>query len=351
MREFEIVASNIQGQGALEVIASLLPALERARCPARIWLPAVGPLRDYASVTGSPLTRVRRRLPNALSRVVECVASSSFYRGSADRLVLGDLPLRVAGRQVVFVHNTFVLAGRSSPDRVQSLKAVISRLLFRLNQRYVHRAVVQTSIMAEGLGHTYPDLRGRIAVVPQPAPQWLLAGGVQRTGRVSDSPELRLFYPAANYRHKNHALLWRWRAFEAGRDIRLDVTLAAEDLPSGLTGVAAHGRLQPQAMVDQYAQADALVFPSLEESYGLPLVEALFLDLPILVADLPYARALCGEAAIYFDPRSPSSLTDAVRDLRQRLAAGWWPDYTPLREAFPRDWDEVAQRMVRQFDE
>src|SRR5690349_5870368 len=107
MTEFEVVASNIQGQGALEVVASLLPAIERVQAPRRIWLPAAGPLRHYAS-TKSVAAPIRRRLPNAMSRVVECIASPRYYRGATNRLVLGDLPLRVRGRQVVFVHNTYV---------------------------------------------------------------------------------------------------------------------------------------------------------------------------------------------------------------------------------------------------
>jgi glycosyltransferase involved in cell wall biosynthesis len=44
------------------------------------------------------------------------------------------------------------------------------------------------------------------------------------------------------------------------------------------------------------------------ESLGLPLLEAQSLGLPILAADRPYARNVCRESAVYFDPLSPDSL-------------------------------------------
>ena len=44
------------------------------------------------------------------------------------------------------------------------------------------------------------------------------------------------------------------------------------------------------------------------------------------------------------------SLDSAVSELRQRLLAGWWPDWRPQKNRFPKDWDNVALSMISAFD-
>jgi hypothetical protein len=68
--------------------------------------------------------------------------------------------------------------------------------------------------------------------------------------------------------------------------------------------------------------------------------------LPIVVPDLPYARVLCGSGAIYFTPGDLGSLRGALVDLHQRLATGWWPDWTDRLSRLPRDWAAVAETMA-----
>jgi len=68
--------------------------------------------------------------------------------------------------------------------------------------------------------------------------------------------------------------------------------------------------------------------------------------LPIICPDLPYARILCGEQAIYFDPENVVSLYAAVLDLNKRRNSGWWPDWKEQLAFIPEDWDTVAEAMM-----
>lgn len=347
-----VAASNIHGLGASQLVQSLLPALAtvaRDRM-GTVFVPETGPLRVLATDLGLTTTTVHRRLPNTASRVVECLASSHYYPVTGDMLVLGDVPLTVPGKQVLLVHRLHMVSGADTGSASGNAKVVVSRWLFRRNAPRVHRAIVQSAVIAGDLRANFPELGDRIRIIPQPAPQWLAGAARARKDWEGERP-LRLFYPASPYPHKNHALLDDYAArFGAGGGALIILTLEA--VGSGLSPPLMPVGLQgTEGMRAQYADADALIFPSLDESFGLPLVEAMTLGLPILAAERPYARSLCGDAAIYFDPSTAASLDAAIGELRRRLSAGWGPDYAERLALIPHDWDEVARRMVALFDE
>jgi len=74
-----------------------------------------------------------------------------------------------------------------------------------------------------------------------------------------------------------------------------------------------------------YQQAEAFVFPTLSEGFGLPPLQALACGLPVVASDLPVMREVLGEAAQYVDPCSVDDLARALvtitsdETLRMRL--------------------------------
>ena len=348
--DIEVSASNVRGLGAVQLALSLLPALDaiEENGITRIWLPATGPLATYRGSNSATRYQIYRRWTfNAASRVLECLFPSRVYPAGAAVLVLGDVPLRHRGRQVIFVHRPHLFNDVAAGSGL-SISGWIMRRLFALNLAYVNNVIVQTQVMAERLAATYPEVEGRIIVIPQPAPQWLLDRPLVRNGRITTATQLSLFYPAAGYPHKNHRILETAAGVPAIRTIvsRISLTLDAPSAKPGDELLCYLGRLDSDAMRDQYSSTDALIFPSLEESFGLPLVEAMTIGLPIVCADRPYARHLCGNEAIYFDPMDVASLSNALGVLRRQLDAGWWPRWAGQLEAIPNDWGDVARRML-----
>jgi glycosyltransferase involved in cell wall biosynthesis len=72
------------------------------------------------------------------------------------------------------------------------------------------------------------------------------------------------------------------------------------------------GEVSKSAITKLYAESNALIFPSLLESFGLPLIEARQVGLPILAAELDYVRDLIDPEET-FDPNSARSMARAVR--------------------------------------
>ena len=62
-----------------------------------------------------------------------------------------------------------------------------------------------------------------------------------------------------------------------------------------------------------YAQAEALVYPSLYEGFGIPLLEAMRCSCPIITSNVSSMPEVAGDAALYVDPADVSSIADALR--------------------------------------
>lgn len=61
--------------------------------------------------------------------------------------------------------------------------------------------------------------------------------------------------------------------------------------------------------------ATALVSASLDEGFGIPLVESMAVGTPIVVSDIPIFREIGDDAAVFFDPHDAASFAAAVRTL------------------------------------
>lgn len=102
------------------------------------------------------------------------------------------------------------------------------------------------------------------------------------------------------------------------------------------------------ALVAQYRLADGCIFLSICESFGHPLVEALAMGKPLICADRPYAREICGEHALYVDPDRPEALVEVWRDwprFAQRLRVAS-PDAVSQRFSWPRHVSRILQGLL-----
>ena len=76
----------------------------------------------------------------------------------------------------------------------------------------------------------------------------------------------------------------------------------------------------PQSHLASYfAASQALLLPTLLESFSGSYVEAMHFGVPILTSDMDFAREVCGEAALYFDPHVPKSICQAICTLRDNV--------------------------------
>ncbi|UQA56715.1 glycosyltransferase family 4 protein [Polyangium aurulentum] len=165
------------------------------------------------------------------------------------------------------------------------------------------------------------------------------------------------------YANKNHvtAALAFARAFRPEDDVHLLVIQRERTLPPELgralagAGLAARvhvrGGVDREALIALYNRAEALVFPSLYEGFGLPVLEAMASGCPVVASNLTSLPEVTGDAALSCDPRDLDALASALgrvaREpaLRERLRA------SGLARARSFTWERTARETVGVYRE
>lgn len=75
------------------------------------------------------------------------------------------------------------------------------------------------------------------------------------------------------------------------------------------------GWVSEKEMLGYYHHAEAVLFPSLVEGYGMPIVEAFSLGAPVITSNLDPMKEIAGGAAYLVDPYSPESIGEAISTL------------------------------------
>ncbi len=241
----------------------------------------------------------------------------SFLSKSYDELIcFSNLPTLFSSycNQVVFLQNRYLL-GKSIINGLGLklyFKFFAQRLFLRLFIRNSD-ILVQTPTMAfhvHKIGVPYK----RIKILSK---SLLFPNFNDPRHKVS---ELTFFYPASDDPHKNVILLIEaWKLLESGNvKAKLVVTLSRSQLNLGTAAccdptfnVEFLGKITERAVESRIKSADFLVFPSLFESFGYSLYDAVKMGTPIICSESSYVYDVCSPK-MTFDPRCVFSIARTV---------------------------------------
>lgn len=243
--------------------------------------------------------------------------------------------LPVRGQVVVFVHNRLQVTrgGLSAYPCWVRLRVTLERCWLQFRARQVSRFIVQTPSMAMALRQIV-GAGADIRVVPFTS-DVCLGAEEQAEGLPVDAYDF--IYVASGEAHKNHRrLIEAWillkergltpslaLTIEPGRHPELLAMITQMVEESGIHCVNL-GIIPHHQVMAHYRAAKALIFPSWTESFGLPLLEASAVKLPIIAAELDYVRDVVVPAET-FDPHSTLSIARAV----ERFLLRGEPPVTP----------------------
>ena len=199
------------------------------------------------------------------------------------------------------------------------IRILIERFWFCSRLKHVKNFVVQTKSMRSILKANFYINAKVLPLVPNFN---LLKKDVESN---FDESQFDFVYIASGDPHKNHKnLINAWVELSKSGifpSLCLTVDKAAYFELSEWIGTASkeyslnikdYGFVKHSKALTLYAQSKALIYPSFMESFGLPLVEASDLDMPIIASELDFVRDIVSPVQS-FDPSSSTSIARAVR--------------------------------------
>tara|TARA_B110000238_G_scaffold162886_1_gene177276 strand:+ start:249 stop:1286 length:1038 start_codon:yes stop_codon:yes gene_type:complete len=337
--KYNIHATNINGLGAINVANEILTSL----------LPLNNIEKIYYS-NGVKITTAndnycfyKRILPNPISRLIEILFSRLFFE-NIPTLVLGDIPLRGINNQILYVHQSNLVKPSINKFSGNNLKFKLLRLLFNFNLKYVKSIIVQTDYMRENLIKSYPKLKCPIKVIPLP-PINVEKANIEN---IINGP-IKLIYPASYYKHKNHYFLNELSEVYKTLKFEVWVTLKKEDFKkyASLPFVKNLGILSHNEVIEKYKISNGLVNFSNLESFCLPLVEAIYLNLPILTIKRDYSKWMCEESAYYFE--DSMSFEKSLKQLTGDIVNNSQKCLEKPKKKFKFSWVEIGGKINSYF--
>jgi glycosyltransferase involved in cell wall biosynthesis len=256
-------------------------------------------------------------------------------------------------RLVLTVHDLIYYRNRTPP---REFSAAI-RLLWRLyhlswapQRMLLNRAdgVVTVSETTAALIDRHRLTERPVSVVPNAADA--MAGEGTPLPRSAPTGK-RLVYMGSFMPYKNVDTLVRATAALPGYELHL-LSRIGDDERARLSALAPastlvfHNGVTDDAYIQLLSGATALVTASLDEGFGIPLVEAMSLGTPVVVSDIEIFREIGGDAAGYAAARDADAFAQAVRALEE---PGEWARRSALsvRQAARFTWAESAGRLLQ----
>jgi glycosyltransferase involved in cell wall biosynthesis len=247
-------------------------------------------------------------------------------------------PLRGKFRRVTTIHD---LNYKLVPESHFGLLGLGMRVLVPAAARRSHRVIVDTASTREDLIRHLHVPAGKVDVAP--------LGVSVREGKATPWAELRskldldgrpmVLSLSAKRPHKNLARLFRALAAMPSGD---QPSLVVPGYPTpyeaelrqlaAVLGIAERVRLPEWLPAEDleglYAAAACVVFPSLYEGFGLPVLEAMARGVPVACSNRSSLPEVAGDAALLFDPEDVQAIRSALErllrdaDLAARLGEG-----------------------------
>lgn len=221
----------------------------------------------------------------------------------------------------------------------------------------VYKVIAQTRNMANRLGLKYNI--ANIDVIPTPIS--IRVTKKQQLASQARTGPYKFLFPASFSYHKNFGIVLKVGSLIDKEKLPFEIVLTVDEIKGKellakiendeIKSINNMGPIPAEQMEYVYQNVDALLFPTLLESYGLPYFEAMLFEKPIFTSDLDFANDVCGGAAFYFDPFDARSVLNSMKlislenEVKKKISVGY-----EIVESLP-DWAEVFKKFEKIIDE
>lgn len=270
--------------------------------------------------------------------------SAALFHGLNQRLPALRFP-----KQVATFHDLFVLSGDYSTPEFRQRFAAQAR-----------EAAAAADLIIAVSAFTASQVESFLNV-PASRIRVIHHGVLSRGSDASDIPrEKVILCVGAIQRRKNQIALVR--AFQAAPEDWVLVLAGSQgfDAEAALREIANSpiidriritGYLPDEEIARWYRRASIFAFPSLDEGFGMPAIEAMAAGVPVIAGNRSSLPEVCGDAALLVDPSSDDELAAAVEKLTRDEKLRMRLTIAGRAQAAKFSWDEAVRKTIAVYRE
>jgi hypothetical protein len=224
---------------------------------------------------------------------------------------LGDYPLPFIKHQILYVNQANLIKPCNYKYSSRELKFIIRRLYFDIFKKNIKCIYVQSLFMKKNILKSYSNINKIFISIYNLKKTTLKFQYFRRK-------TIKIFYPADFYEYKNFNLIENY-LLNYNQDCKISFFFL-ESVKSKIKHPELYKyqkNFKNYNVYKVFLKYDAIVFPSFIESYALPLAEAKKINIPVISANLNYAKNHKIKNIFYFNPNSLNSFSKAIQKLKQ----------------------------------
>lgn len=230
-------------------------------------------------------------------------------------LCFGNIPAEVRMPVTVYtyIHNVSLLSIPNDYNWKQRIKSWLKKIYIRHYSKNTDAWIVQTS-------NTSSLVKKHLVTRQQPIYEFPFYHIPADINRVPASKRSDYVFIGEHTGAKGHEYLVEAWIGLARKSLKptLHLTVTDEQFCTTIENanklgahIVNHGHISFDEVIDLYNQSKATIYPSLNESLGLGIIEAIEAGCDVIGCDLPYIHSICRPSET-FAPRSPESIVNAV---------------------------------------
>lgn len=238
-------------------------------------------------------------------------------------IMLGNFPCLFAhSPQKIFFHNLLYIYCLKNPKQY-SFKLFIESLFWKLCINKVNPIICVQSKFIENSLENYFRKKLKIVIVGSPTINFKTNNRLkdfsfrEKEVQILEKESQNFLYPANFYSHKNHNLLFQCSRFFSKNKIKIHLTFQKEIInPNNfdLSPFVFYDYLNDEELNYLYSNVNALIYPSLIESLGMPLLEITNYKKPVIAINFSYVKAAI-DNFYSFEPNK-ESLCDSIMEYK-----------------------------------
>ena len=307
MKVINIIAPNIKSGGGKELLEYLLEYIND----------------NYLDVSVNVYVDTSLNIQSTHLRNVIIITSEIrkiilFFKKFENVIYFGNLPpLRKSKNSLVYFHNTYLLMNlkkifSSNNKFLYKIMCLTKQFYIKFFIKNVDFIVCQTDKVSKQIKMKYSH--ENIKVLPF----------YKVCKKIDIKKNFDFCYISLAHPHKNHQKLFEALKILEREKLHLSLVVTVEsnkeDLirmieeinENSIIKIVNLGTISKEKVCEVYAQSKCLIFPSLEESFGLPLIEAVDMGLDVISSDLNYVYQVINPS-LTFNPNDIQSIANTIQ--------------------------------------